>query len=138
MSAGGPAAVGPTRVLRKGGNPTLSTPSPEVADQVTHGVVAVARLLGDVDQGTPLDEEGAEHLIAAMERVGRFEEESQAEGIIHDLAPDVGPFVSACRPLMIFIGADGSRERRRGAGWEGLESGQNALSKRSLPDGLVT
>jgi hypothetical protein len=63
-------------VLRKGGNSARSTLSPEVTDQVTHGVVAVARLLGDVFQGTPLDEEGTEHLIAAMERVGRFEEES--------------------------------------------------------------
>jgi hypothetical protein len=74
-------------VWRKGGNSALSTLSPEVADEVAYGVVAVARLLGDVFQGTSLDEEGTEHLIAAMERVGRFEEEAQAEGIVHDLAP---------------------------------------------------
>jgi hypothetical protein len=83
----GPAAVAPTGVLRKGGNSALSTLSPEVADQVTHGVVAVTRSLGDVLQGMPLDEKGAEHLIAAVQRVGGFEEEAQAEGIVHDLAP---------------------------------------------------
>ena len=87
MRKRGPAAVAPTGVLRKGGNSALSTLSPEVADQVTHGVVAVARSLGDAFQGTPLDEEGTEHLIAAMERVSRFEKEAQAEGIVHDLAP---------------------------------------------------
>ncbi len=54
------------------------TPCPEVADHATQGVVAVARLPGDVVQGTPLDEIGAERFIAAMERVGGFEEEAQA------------------------------------------------------------
>jgi hypothetical protein len=35
-------------------------------------------LLGDLLEGEPLDEVGAECFIAAMERVGRFEEETQA------------------------------------------------------------
>jgi hypothetical protein len=54
------------------------TPCPEVADHVTQGVVAVAGLLGDLLEGAPLDEVGAERFIAAMERVGGFEEEAQA------------------------------------------------------------
>jgi hypothetical protein len=56
----------------------FSTPCPEVADHATRGVVAVARLLGDLLEGAPLDEVGAERFIAAMERVGGFEEEAQA------------------------------------------------------------
>jgi hypothetical protein len=63
------------------------TPSPEVADHATQGVVGVAGLLGDLLQGAPLDEIGAECFIAAMERVGGFEEEAQAACIVHDLAP---------------------------------------------------
>jgi hypothetical protein len=55
-------------------------------------------LLGDVVQGPPLDEEGSEYLIAAMERVGRFEEEAQAEGVVHDLAP-------RCRSLSLGVPA---------------------------------
>jgi hypothetical protein len=61
---------------RKGGNSVFSTLCPEVADHVTEGVIAVAGLLDDVLQRTSLDEIGAERLIAAVERVGRFEEEA--------------------------------------------------------------
>jgi hypothetical protein len=35
-------------------------------------------LLGDLLEGAPLDEIGAERFIAAMERVGGLEEEAQA------------------------------------------------------------
>ncbi|HMB05374.1 MAG TPA: hypothetical protein VKP69_16760, partial [Isosphaeraceae bacterium] len=90
--------------------------------------------IGDVVQGAPLDEEGTEYLIAAMERVDRFEEEAQAEGVVHDLAPDVGPFLVACRPPMILIGADGSRARSREEAGEPENPGENALSMRTLPD----
>jgi hypothetical protein len=44
-------------------------------------------LLGDLLQGTPLDEISAERFIAAVERVGGFEEEAQAACIVHDLVP---------------------------------------------------
>jgi hypothetical protein len=54
------------------------TPGPEVSDHATQGVVAVTGLLGDLLEGAPLDEVGAERFIAAMERVGGFEEEAQA------------------------------------------------------------
>ena len=131
MRKRGPAAVAPTGVLRKGGNSALSTLSPEVADQVTHGVVAVTRSLGDVLQGMPLDEKGAEHLIAAVQRVGGFEEEAQAEGIVPDLAPDVGPFLLASWPPMILIGTDGSRERCRGERCGALESGRKLAAEES-------
>jgi hypothetical protein len=65
----------------------LPTPSPEVADHAAQGVVGVAGLLGDLLQRAPLDEIGAERFIAAVERVGGFEEEAQAGCIVHDLAP---------------------------------------------------
>jgi hypothetical protein len=56
----------------------LATAGPEVADDVAQGVVTVAGAPGDLLEGTSLDEIGAERLITAMERVGRFEEEAQA------------------------------------------------------------
>jgi len=65
-------------VPRKGGNSVFTTPRSKVADHVTQGVVAVAGLLGDLLEGTPLDEIGAERFIAAVKRVGGFEEEAQA------------------------------------------------------------
>jgi hypothetical protein len=56
----------------------VPTPCPEVADHATQGVVAVTGLLGDLLEGAPLDEVGAERFIAAVERVGGLEEEAQA------------------------------------------------------------
>jgi hypothetical protein len=56
----------------------LTTPGPEVPDDVAQGVVTVAGSQGDLLEGTSLDEIGAERFITAMERVGRFEEEAQA------------------------------------------------------------
>ena len=89
-------------------------------------------------EGTPLDEEGVEHLIAAMERVGRFEEEAPAEGIVHDQAPDVGPFLMAGRPPMILIGADGSRGGEPWGGWKTGGFGENVWSRPRRPeDGLA-
>jgi hypothetical protein len=87
VRASGRVAVSPTGVSRKGGESALSTLSAKVTDHAAEGVVAVARLPGDVLQGTPLDEVGTERLIAAVERVGGFDEEAQAAGIVHDLAP---------------------------------------------------
>ena len=58
------------------------TPCPEVADHATQGVVAVTGLLGDLLEGAPLDEVGAEGFIAAMERVGGFEEELRFTGAV--------------------------------------------------------
>jgi hypothetical protein len=56
----------------------LATLSPEVTDHSTQGVVGVAEFLGDLLEGSPLDEIGAERFIAAVERVGGLEEEAQA------------------------------------------------------------
>jgi len=70
--------VAPIVVPRKGGNSVVTTPRSKVADHVTQGVVAVAGLLGDLLQRTSLDEIGAERFLAAVERVGGFEEEAQA------------------------------------------------------------
>ena len=52
--------------------------SPKVSDHATQGVVGVAEFLGDLLEGSPLDELGAERFIATVERVGRLEEEAQA------------------------------------------------------------
>jgi hypothetical protein len=65
-------------VSRKGGNPVVTTPSAKVADDTAQGVVAVAGLLGDLLEGTPLDEIGAGRFIASVERIGGLEEEAQA------------------------------------------------------------
>ena len=56
----------------------LPAPCPKVADHATQGVVAVTGLPGDFLEGAPLDEVGAERFIAAVERVGGFEEGAQA------------------------------------------------------------
>jgi hypothetical protein len=55
----------------------------KVADQRAERVVGVAELLGDVAQGSVLDEGGAEGLVLAMERLGGFEEEAEGVGVIH-------------------------------------------------------
>jgi hypothetical protein len=54
----------------------LPTLSPEVGDHAAQSVVGVAEFLGDLLEGSPLDEIGAERFIAAVERVGGFEEEA--------------------------------------------------------------
>jgi hypothetical protein len=38
----------------------------------------------DVCLGTPFDEEGAEDLVAALERLGRLKEKSTARVVVHD------------------------------------------------------
>ena len=86
MRAGGPAAVGPPVGWPNGGNSALATRGVGVADPVAHGGVAVARLVGDRFERALRDDGGTEHLITAMERLGRLEEESSAEGIVHDQA----------------------------------------------------
>ncbi len=78
MSASGRAADAPLVGRRKGGNSVLSAPSPEVADDVAQGVVAVAGSLGDLLEGTALDEIGSERFVMAVERVRRLKEEAQA------------------------------------------------------------
>ncbi len=55
----------------------------EVADQRAERVVGIAELLGDVAQGSVLDEGGAEGLVLAVERLGGFEEEAEIVGVIH-------------------------------------------------------
>jgi hypothetical protein len=56
----------------------VTTLRAKVADHVAQGVVGVAELLGDVLQGTPFGEVGAERFVTAVEGVGGFEEEVQA------------------------------------------------------------
>jgi hypothetical protein len=51
-------------VTRKGGNPVPSTLRPEVADQVAQSRVAVPEALGDLAERLPLDDRGAERLVA--------------------------------------------------------------------------
>lgn len=80
-------AVAPIGVPRTGGDPVLTTLSAKVADDVPRGVVAGAGLLGDLLEGTPLDERGAERFITAVEGVGGLEEGAQAAGIVPDLVP---------------------------------------------------
>ena len=54
----------------------------KVADEIAHGAVAQAVLLGEVGQRPALDEEGAQHLIAALQRWFGIEEELLAEQVV--------------------------------------------------------
>lgn len=66
-----------SEVIRKGGDPVLPALSPEVVDQVAQGCVAIAELLGDLPEGSSLDEISAERLVAAVQRGGRLEKEAE-------------------------------------------------------------
>ena len=62
---------------------TGPAPGAEVADQRAERVVGVAELLGDLAQGSMLDEDGAEGLVLAMEGLGGFEEAAAVVHVIH-------------------------------------------------------
>ena len=73
----GRGAAARAGVTRKGGNPVPSTLRPEVADQVAQSRVAVPEALGDLAERSPLDEIGAERLVAPVQGLGGLEEEAE-------------------------------------------------------------
>jgi hypothetical protein len=55
----------------------------EARHEVTEAAVTVAKLLSDLRHRLVLAEDRAESLIAALEPIGRLEEEGFAQGVVH-------------------------------------------------------
>ena len=85
-------------------------------DQLAEGAVGISDLVGDLRLGSPVDEDGAEGLVAAMPGPGGAGEEVVAAGVVHRLAPDVSFFRVGIRLAVQFMGelVSGSRA---GRGW---------------------
>ena len=64
-------------------NLAAATLAAEPRYEVAEAAVRVAILSGDLRQGTVLAEDSAESLIAALEPIGRLEEEGFAQGVVH-------------------------------------------------------
>jgi hypothetical protein len=58
-------------------------------DQLAEGVVGVPEFPSDLLLGPAIEEDGAEGLVAAMQRAGGLGEEVVAAGVVHHRAPDV-------------------------------------------------
>jgi hypothetical protein len=56
-------------------------------DQLPEGAVGVSELAGDLLLGPAVEEDGAEGLVAAVERAGGMGEEVVAAGVVHRRAP---------------------------------------------------
>jgi hypothetical protein len=55
----------------------------KITHQAAHGVVRIAKALGNFRLRLLVNEDGAQGFIAAMQRLLRFEEEAMAEGVLH-------------------------------------------------------
>jgi hypothetical protein len=76
-------AVAQGTAWRKGGKLTSTALGAEVPHDGTDRVVGGAESLGQLVEGPPVDEEGAEDLVAAMQDLIGFEEEATAGDVIH-------------------------------------------------------
>ena len=56
----------------------------ELRDEIAERAVGEAELAGDVGQGTPLQEEGTQGLVLALQRLAGFPEELLAAQVVHD------------------------------------------------------
>jgi hypothetical protein len=88
----------------------------EVADQGADRVVGIAELLGDVAQGSVLDEGGAEGLILAVEGLGGFEEEAEVVGVIHARGSEMRVDCGRIPGLMVGLGRAASKGSGRAGG----------------------
>jgi len=75
--------VARTAGVGKGGHLAWATLGAKVTDQAAQGGVRIPKALGHVHLWLLVDKDGAQGFIAAMQGLGRFEEEATAEGILH-------------------------------------------------------
>jgi hypothetical protein len=73
--------------------------------------MGISELVGDLLLGSPVDEDGAEGLVAAVPGPGGAGEEVVAAGVVHRQAPDVSFFRVGIRLAVQFMGelVSGSR-----------------------------
>jgi hypothetical protein len=86
----------------------------EAADEGTHGVVAVAPMLGDIRHRQALDEDGAQDLVLAVDRVGGLEKEGTVGAVVHGPASACGAFSGVCAAIATIVRRGGQGADSRG------------------------
>ena len=81
------AGVVPVVVAQKGRSFASLHLGAKPADHGAQRGLLIAKLLGDVLQATPVDEEGTQRFVLAVIGLNRFKEETAAASVIH--APDL-------------------------------------------------